>query len=200
MRIIAATKNAGKIKEIESIFGELGVDVVSQQDEGFDVDIEETGDTFEKNALIKARAVSLLTDDIVLADDSGLCIDALDGRPGIYSARYAGENASDTAKIRKILTEMEHCANRSARFVTAVAVILHDGRELTSSGEVKGEILREPEGENGFGYDPIFYCAELGKTFAQAAEEEKNAVSHRGRALRAMYDKLKPVLRSYKED
>ena len=95
---------------------------------------------------------------------------------------------------------MEHCANRSARFVTAVAVILPDGRELTSSGEVKGEILREPEGENGFGYDPIFYCTELGKTFAQAAEEEKNAVSHRGRALRAMYDKLKPVLSSYKED
>lgn len=195
MRIIAATKNAGKIKEIESIFKGLGIEAVSQQEEGFDVDIEETGDSFEKNALIKARAVAMLTDDIVMADDSGLCIDALDGRPGIYSARYAGENASDRTKIQKILTEMEPHKNRSAKFVTAVAVILPDGREFVTTGEVKGEILREPAGENGFGYDPIFYCDELKKTFAQAAEEEKNMVSHRGRALRAMYKKLEPILK-----
>lgn len=200
MRIIAATKNAGKIKEIESIFKDLGIEAVSQQSEGFDVDIEETGDTFEKNALIKARAVSMLTDDIVMADDSGLCIDALDGRPGIYSARYAGENASDRTKIQKILAEMEPHSNRSAKFVTAVAAILPDGREFVTTGEVRGEILREPEGENGFGYDPIFYCDELKKTFAQAEEEEKNAVSHRGRALRAMYEKLKPILTAYKEE
>lgn len=200
MRIIAATKNAGKIKEIESIFKDLGIEAVSQQSEGFDVDIEETGDTFEKNALIKARAVSMLTDDIVMADDSGLCIDALDGRPGIYSARYAGENASDRTKIQKILAEMEPHSNRSAKFVTAVAAILPDGREFVTTGEVRGEILREPEGENGFGYDPIFYCDELKKTFAQAEEEEKNAVSHRGRALRAMYEKLKPILTVYKEE
>ncbi len=195
MRIIAATKNAGKIKEIESIFEGLGIKAVSQQEEGLDVDIEETGDSFEKNALIKARAVALLTDDIVMADDSGLCIDALDGRPGIYSARYAGENASDRTKIQKILTEMEPFKNRSAKFVTAVAVILPDGRELVTTGEVKGEILREPAGENGFGYDPIFYCDELKKTFAQATDEEKNSVSHRGRALRAMYKKLEPILK-----
>lgn len=200
MRIIAATKNAGKIKEIESIFKDLGIEAVSQQSEGFDVDIEETGDTFEKNALIKARAVSMLTDDIVMADDSGLCIDALDGRPGIYSARYAGENASDRTKIQKILAEMEPHSNRSAKFVTAVAAILPDGREFVTTGEVRGEILREPEGENGFGYDPIFYCDELKKTFAQAEEEEKNTVSHRGRALRAMYEKLKPILTAYKEE
>lgn len=194
MKIIAATKNAGKIKEIESIFKGLGIEVASQQEEGFDVDIEETGDSFEKNALIKARAVALLSDDIVMADDSGLCIDALDGRPGIYSARYAGENASDRTKVHKILTEMEPYNNRSAKFVTAVAVILPDGRNFVTTGEVKGEILREPVGENGFGYDPIFYCTELKKTFAQATEEEKNSVSHRGRALRAMYKKLEPIL------
>lgn len=194
MKIIAATKNAGKIKEIESIFKGLGIEVASQQEEGFDVDIEETGDSFEKNALIKARAVALLSDDIVMADDSGLCIDALDGRPGIYSARYAGENASDRTKVHKILTEMEPYNNRSAKFVTAVAVILPDGRNFVTTGEVKGEILREPAGENGFGYDPIFYCTELKKTFAQATEEEKNSVSHRGRALRAMYKKLEPIL------
>ena len=195
MRIIAATKNAGKIREIEKIFGDLGIEVVSQQDEGFNVDIEETGDSFEKNAMIKARAVSLLSDDIVMADDSGLCIDALDGRPGIYSARYAGENASDRDKLQKVLSEMEPHKNRQAKFVTAVAVILPDGRELVTTGEVKGEILREPKGENGFGYDPIFYCDELQKTFAQATDEEKNQVSHRGRALRKMYEKLKEIIK-----
>ena len=195
MRIIAATQNAGKIKEIERIFGDLGVEVISQHQAGFDIDIEETGDSFEKNSLIKARSVSLLCDDIVMADDSGLCIDALDGRPGIYSARYAGENATDAEKIQKVLTEMQGIKNRSAKFVTAVAVILPDGTELVTTGEVKGEILNEPEGENGFGYDPIFYCTELGKTFANADMEEKNSVSHRGRALKSMYEKLKDIIK-----
>ena len=195
MNIIAATKNAGKIREISEIFSELGVGVVSQQDAGLDIDTEETGDSFEKNALIKARAVALLTDDIVMADDSGLCIEALDGRPGIFSARYAGENGTDRDKIQKVLTEMEDKKNRKAKFVTAVAVILPDGREFVTTGEVKGSILREPIGENGFGYDPIFYCDELEKTFAQATDEEKNSVSHRGRALRAMYKNLSEILR-----
>lgn len=193
MRIIAATKNTGKIREIESIFNELGITVVSQHEEGLDVDIEETGDCFEKNALIKARAVAMLCDDIVMADDSGLCIEALDGKPGIYSARYAGENATDEDKINKILSEMDEQKNRKAKFVTAVAVILPNGKELITKGEVNGTILREPEGENGFGYDPIFYCDELEKTFAQATDEEKNSVSHRGRALKKMYEKLKEL-------
>ena len=124
-----------------------------------------------------------------------MCIDALDGRPGIYSARYAGENATDAEKIQKVLTEMQGIKNRSAKFVTAVAVILPDGTELVTTGEVKGEILNEPEGENGFGYDPIFYCTELGKTFANADMEEKNSVSHRGRALKSMYEKLKDIIK-----
>lgn len=193
MKIIVATKNAGKIKEIQSIFGKLGLSVASQFDEGINIDIEETGNSFEKNALIKARAVAMLCDDVVMADDSGLCIEALDGRPGIYSARYAGENASDEDKINKILTEMEGQKNRKAKFVTSVAVVLPDGREITSSGEVNGEIICEPKGNNGFGYDPIFYCGEIGKTFAEACDDEKNSVSHRGRALNNMYEKLKEI-------
>lgn len=194
MRIVAATKNAGKIKEIEKIFGKLGIEVISQHDDGLDVDIEETGDTFEKNALIKARAVSMLCDDIVMADDSGLCIEALEGKPGIYSARYAGENATDEDKINKVLSEMKDKKNRRARFVTAVALILPDGTELTTEGHVDGRILDAPQGCNGFGYDPIFYCDELGKSFACATEEEKNSVSHRARALNNMYNKIKNIL------
>lgn len=191
MRIIAATNNKGKVKEIKSIFGALGLEVSSLHDEGFDIEVEETGDTFEKNALIKARAVAMLTDDIVMADDSGLCIDALDGRPGVYSARYAGENATDADKINKVLEEMSDKSDRRANFMTAVAVVLPDGTELVTTGEVKGQILTEPVGENGFGYDPIFLSDELKKSFAQATDEEKNSVSHRGRALKAMYEKLK---------
>ena len=191
MKIIAATNNKGKVKEIKSIFGALGFEVSSLHDEGFDIEVEETGDTFEKNALIKARAVAMLTDDIVMADDSGLCIDALDGRPGVYSARYAGENAADADKINKVLEEMSDKSDRRANFMTAVAVVLPDGTELVTMGEVKGQILTEPVGENGFGYDPIFLSDELKKSFAQATDEEKNSVSHRGRALKAMYEKLK---------
>lgn len=195
MKIIVATKNSGKIKELKRIFEKLNIDVASQDEEGFnDIEVEETGDTFEKNALIKARAVAMLADDIVLADDSGLCVDALDGRPGVFSARYAGENASDEDKINKLLNEMSGKTDRSAKFVTAMAAIFPDGREIITHGEVSGHILTKPEGENGFGYDPVFYCDELGKTFAQASGEEKNSVSHRGRALAAMYEKIKNIL------
>ena len=194
MKIIAATNNKGKVKEIKSIFGTLGVEVLSLYDEGLDIEVEETGDTFEKNALIKARAVAMLTDDIVIADDSGLCIDALDGKPGVYSARYAGENASDADKINKVLSEMEGKTDRRASFMTSMAVVLPDGTELVTMGEVKGQILHEPVGDNGFGYDPIFRSDELEKSFAQATDEEKNSVSHRGRALKAMYEKLKDII------
>lgn len=194
MKIIAATKNKGKIKEISNILGKLGFEVESQQDAGYDVDILETGDTFEKNALIKARAIALICDNPVLADDSGLCIDALDGRPGVYSARYAGEGASDEDKVNKILGEMEGAKDRTAQFVTSVAFIFPNGREITASGKVVGHITTEPAGENGFGYDPIFYSEELGKTFAEATDEEKNSVSHRGRALQALSEKLKDFI------
>lgn len=190
MKIIAATKNANKIREISEMFSPLGFEVISQAEAGIDVDIEETGDTFAKNALIKARAVAMLCDDYVLADDSGLCVDALGGRPGVYSARYAGEGATDRDKINKLLSEMEGENNRAARFVSAIAFISPDGSEIVTQGEVSGRILREPRGDNGFGYDPIFFSDELAKTFAEAMPEEKNSVSHRGRALTMLYDEL----------
>lgn len=190
MRIVVATNNANKVREITNIFAPLGFEVISQRDAGIEVDVEETGRSFAENALLKARVVAMLCDDCVMADDSGLCVDALDGRPGVYSARYAGEGASDAQKIEKLLNEMQDKENRKAKFVTNMAFIFPDGKEIVTQGEVKGKIIREPEGENGFGYDPVFYCPELGKTFGQAEGEEKNSVSHRGRALKALYEQL----------
>ena len=194
MRIIVATKNQGKVREIKKIFKDIDIDIITQDEAGITIDVEETGDTFEKNAMIKAKAVSLLCDDIVIADDSGLCVDALDGRPGVFSARYAGENATDAQKIEKLLAEMEGKENRSAKFVSAIALVMPDGRELYARGEVPGEILHSPEGEGGFGYDPIFYSTELQKSFGVASLEEKNTVSHRARGLSQMYQKLLGVL------
>ena len=136
----------------------------------------------------------MLCDDCVLADDSGLCVEALDGRPGVHSARYAGPGATDLEKIEKLLLEMQDKMNRKAKFVTNIAFIFPDGHELVTQGEVSGKILKEPVGNNGFGYDPIFYSDELGKTVAQAEMDEKNAISHRGRALSALYDELKEIL------
>ena len=190
MRIIAATKNKGKIKELEAILGNLNITIVSSEEIGLDVDVEETGDTFEKNALIKARAIAMMCDEPVLADDSGLCVDALDGRPGVYSARYAGENATDAEKMQKVLDELGETKNRKAQFVSVVALIVPDGDEITAEGTVSGTITHEPIGDGGFGYDPIFYSDELKKTFAQATEEEKNKISHRARALENLYTKL----------
>lgn len=193
MRIVVATQNVNKIKEISEMFSPLGFEVVLQADAGLDIEVEETGDTFEKNALLKARAVAMVCDDFVLADDSGLCVDALDGRPGVYSARYAGEGASDAEKIKKLLGELENETNRKAKFVTSMAFICPDGSEIVTMGEVFGKITDEPSGDNGFGYDPVFYCDELKKTFAEATSDEKNSVSHRGRALGALYEKLKAM-------
>ena len=191
MKIIVATANKGKAAEIEKIFGALGFDVVTMREAGIDSDPEENGATFMENALIKARAAhELAKDAYIIADDSGLCVDALGGEPGIYSARYAGEGASDADKINKLLRELGGKESRAAHFETAVALITPSGEEITARGEVNGHILTAPEGENGFGYDPVFYCDEIGKTFAIASDDEKNAVSHRGRALRALYEKI----------
>ncbi len=190
MRVIAATKNAGKIREMTEILSPLGINIVSQSDAGIESDAEETGNTFEENALIKARSVAIQCDCAVLADDSGLCVESLGGAPGVRSARYAGEGASDEDRINKLLSQMKGQENRNAKFVTSAAFVYPDGREITASGEVCGTILDEPRGHNGFGYDPIFYCTELGKTFAEASEDEKNGVSHRGRAMKNLYKKL----------
>lgn len=191
MKVIAATKNKGKIREMQEILSPLDIEIVSQQELGIEVDVEETGDTFEKNALIKARAVSMVCDMPVLADDSGICVEALGGAPGVRSARYAGDNASDADRINKLLTELDGSENRNAKFVTSVAFIMPDGTEITAEGEVKGRITEKPVGENGFGYDPIFFSDELGKTFAEGSDEEKNSISHRGRALKMLCEKLK---------
>lgn len=191
MRIIAATKNKGKIKEIQAIFAPLGFTVISQAEEGIDLDVEETGTTFLENSLLKARAVHEASGEAVIADDSGLMVDALGGAPGVYSARYAGENATDFERMTKLLAEMSGKENRTASFTSVVSMILADGREFSAEGKVIGEICREMHGENGFGYDPIFFADELGKTFGEASDEEKNRISHRSRALTALYEQVK---------
>lgn len=191
MKIVAATTNKGKIREFQEILGELGYEVVSMHDEGIDVEVEETGSTFSENALIKARAVSLLCDSPVIADDSGLCVDAMDGAPGIYSARFAGEDATDYDRNVKLLETLEGEENRKAQYVAAIAYISPDGTEITTEGIIEGEILTEEHGTGGFGYDPLFWCTEIKKCFGEATPDEKNAVSHRGRALKKLCEILK---------
>lgn len=191
MKIVAATTNKGKIREFQEILGGLGFQVVSMHDEGIDVEIEETGSTFEENALIKARAVSLLCDCAVIADDSGLCVDAMDGAPGIYSARFAGEEATDYDRNVRLLKTLEGEENRKAQYVASIAYISADGEEITTEGITAGEILTEEHGTGGFGYDPLFWSSEIKKCFGEATPEEKNAVSHRGRALQKLCDILK---------
>lgn len=191
MKIVAATNNQGKIREIKEIFGKLGFEVLSQKELGIVCEPEETGTTFTENALIKARATREFTDFAVVADDSGLSVDALDGAPGVYSARYGGENANDDDRNQKLLSELSGVENRKAKFVSAIAYISPDGETITTIGEVFGTIATEPHGDGGFGYDPIFISDELGKTFGVATPDEKNEISHRSRALVKLYDILK---------
>jgi len=194
-KIVFATGNEGKMKEIRLILADLGLEILSMKEAGVDLDIVEDGKTFEENAAIKARAVWEKTGGIVLADDSGLVIDYLDGEPGIYSARYLGEDTSYEYKNRVILERMEKAQGeeRSARFVSAIAAVLPDGRELGTLGIVEGLIAGEPAGDGGFGYDPIFYLPEFGMTSAEIPIELKNEISHRGKALVAMKDKIRKV-------
>lgn len=192
-RIVFATGNAGKIKEIRMIMEDTGLEVVSMKDAGIKADIEENGKTYEENALIKARAVTAFTKDIVMADDSGLEIDALNKEPGIYSARYLGEDTPYSIKNANLIQRLEGVPEekRTARFVCAIAAVLPDGRELTTRATIEGRIGYEEKGTNGFGYDPIFYVPEFGKSTAELTEEEKNQVSHRGKALELMKEELK---------
>lgn len=193
MKLVAATNNEGKVKEIRAIFGALGFEVVSQKEMGIDLDVEETGTTFEENALLKARAAAQIAKIPALADDSGLCVDALDGAPGVYSARYAGEGATDAMLVEKLLKNMAEVPEekRGAQFVSVVAFVTPDGREFTARGSADGMITFTPAGEGGFGYDPVFYSNELGKTYAEMSAEEKNSISHRYRALMGLKDVLK---------
>lgn len=192
-KIIFATGNKGKIKEIQMILADLGVEVMTMKEAGIVIDIEENGRNYEENALIKARAVAEHTKYIVMADDSGLEIDYLNNEPGIYSARYMGEDTSYRIKNANLIERLEGVAdeNRTARFVCAIAAVFPDGREITTRGIIEGRIGYEEKGSNGFGYDPIFYVPRFGKTTAELTEEEKNQVSHRGNALMLMKEELK---------
>ena len=180
------------MREIREILGDLGLEIVSMKEAGISVDIVEDGETFEENAMIKAEAVSKLCDDIVLADDSGLEVDYLDKAPGVYSARFMGEDTSYDIKNQAIIDKLEGVPKekRTARFVCAIAAVLPSGKKISTRGTIEGMIGYEIKGENGFGYDPIFYVEELGCTTAEISPEEKNKVSHRGNALRAMRKEL----------
>ena len=189
-KIVVASGNKGKLREIAEIF--TGYEVVSMQEAGFAGDIEETGQTFEENALIKARTVCAALGVPALADDSGLCVRALGGAPGVYSARFAGSHGDDAANNALLLQKLAGVpeGERGAYFESCVALVYPDGREVAASGRTYGRIMRAPQGEGGFGYDPLFYSDELGKGFGVASPAEKNAVSHRGKALRALAEKL----------
>ena len=198
-KIIFATGNEGKMKEIREILDGLTflgekVQILSMKEAGIDIDIIEDGTTFEENAMIKARAVAgAAKEAIVLADDSGLVIDYLNGEPGIYSARYLGKDTSYRVKNANLVQRLEGVPDekRSARFVCAIAAVLPDGRELSTRGTIEGRIGYEEKGLNGFGFDPIFYVPEIGKYTAELSDEDKNRISHRGKALRAIKDELR---------
>lgn len=183
-RLVVASGNAHKLREIAEIFTEF--EVLSQKQMGFDGEVEETGKTFVENALIKARAACKALGCVTLADDSGLCVEALGGAPGIYSARYCGSHGSDAENRATLLQNMQGVANRRAYFHSAIALVYPDGRELFAEGKTHGRILEKEDGTGGFGYDPLFFSDDLKKSFGNATAEEKNAVSHRFRALQTM--------------
>lgn len=192
MKIVAATNNVGKLKEIKSILQSDEIEIVSLKEAGVEVDPEENGCTFEENALIKARAVMEASGMPAISDDSGLCVDYLDGAPGIYSARYAGEEATDAERIEKLLSELKDVPRqqRKAFFVSCAAFVSPEGVELTAQGTVDGYITEAPDGDGGFGYDPVFFATSLRKTFGSMSESEKNQISHRGRAMTNLKAKL----------
>jgi len=196
-KIIVATGNQNKMKEIREIIKREDIEFVSLKDEGLqDIEIVEDGKTFEENAVIKAKTIADITKNIVIADDSGLEVDYLDKAPGVYSARYMGEDTPYTIKNNHIIELLKDAKGeeRSARFVCVIACVMPDGETFTTRGTIEGRIGYEEKGENGFGYDPIFYLPERGCTTAELPPEQKNEISHRGRALKAMYKKLEDIL------
>lgn len=187
-KIVVATTNAGKLSEIRAVLSDY--DVISAADAGFVDDVEETGTTFIENALLKARAVCQATGMVALGDDSGLCVDALNGEPGIYSARYSGQGMAENRQL--LLKKLQGETNRRAHFICTMALVFPDGKELTVEGKTHGIIATEEQGGgNGFGYDCLFISDELGKAFSVASEDEKNAVSHRGKALHILLKQIK---------
>lgn len=194
MKVVLASKNKHKLLEISKITEQFDIELVLQSELGIDLDVEETGTTFEENSFIKAEAVMKATGLPALADDSGIAVDALNGEPGVYSARYGFDDSlDDWGRLLLLLKNTEHVPDgqRQAQFVCVITLVMPDGRTIQARGEVHGELLRAPAGEGGFGYDPIFYYPPYGKTLAEVSAEEKNQVSHRARALNIFYEKLK---------
>ena len=194
MKVVLASKNPHKLKEISQITEKFGIDLVLQSELGVDIDVEETGTTFEENSFIKAEAVMKATGLPALADDSGIAVDALNGEPGVYSARYGfDESLDDWGRLELLLKNTEHVPDgqRQAQFVCVITFVTPDGKTIQARGEIHGELTRAPAGKNGFGYDPIFYYPPLGMTTAELSEEQKNQVSHRANALKLFYEKMK---------
>ena len=195
MRFVLATHNPGKLQEMGEILRDLGVEVVSPAALGIPVDVEETGTTFLENALLKAKAICRAANLPAIADDSGLCVDALNGAPGVYSARYGGEGLDDKGRYQLLLSSMRGQTTRAAHFTCSIACAFPNGDTLTAEGQVQGTIAFAPMGEGGFGYDPVFFYPPLAKTFGQLTAEEKSAISHRGKALASFSEKLATYLR-----
>ena len=200
MDIVLATKNKGKVKEFERLLTDLHINILPMTDFPEVGEIEETGEAFEENALIKAREVARITGHVAMADDSGLAVDALDGRPGVYSARYAGEGAGDGANNKKLVEDLKGIGphDRSAAFICFMAVVDPSGKSMTVSGRCEGIIKDVPSGSGGFGYDPLFYVEEYGCTMAELSPEVKNSISHRGRAVAELKKLLPGFLDSLK--
>lgn len=194
MKVVLASKNPHKLLEISKITEKFDIELVMESDLGVDIDVEETGTTFEENSFLKANAVMQATGLPALADDSGIAVDALNGEPGVYSARYGFDDTlDDWGRIQLLLKNTEHVPDgqRQAQFVCVITLVTPQGQVIQARGEVHGELLRAPAGEGGFGYDPIFYYPPYGKSLAEVSAEEKNQVSHRANALKAFYEKLK---------
>lgn len=194
MKFVLASQNQGKLKEMQAVLADLGVEVVLQSQLGIRVEVEETGTTFAENALLKAKAVCKASGLPAIADDSGLCVDAMNGAPGVYTARYGGPGLDDEGRYRLLLRNMHGLSPRTCHFETAIACAFPDGTVLTAQGRCDGTVAYAPMGTEGFGYDPIFFVPGLKKTFAQLNAEEKNAISHRGKALRAFGEVLEAYL------
>ena len=195
MRFVLATHNPGKLREMGEILKDFGIEVVCPRDLGLTVDVEETGTTFAENAMLKAKAICKAAGLPAIADDSGLCVDALGGAPGVYSARYGGEGLDDKGRYMLLLSSLRGAPTRAAHFACAVACAFPNGDTLTAEGRCDGSIAYAPLGEGGFGYDPVFLLPGTGKTFGQLTQEEKSAVSHRGRALKDFAGKLEAYLK-----
>jgi len=195
MKLVLASKNKKKLVEMNAILSQLGIEVCSEADAGVDIDVEEIGTTFEENSLLKARAVMEASGMPAIADDSGLCVTCLNDAPGVYSARYGGEGLDDVGRYQLLLANMRGQLDRSAKFVSVITCCFPNGDVITARGECPGTIAFAPMGEGGFGYDPVFFIPGMKKTFAQLSAEEKNAISHRGKALEIFKGKLEAYLK-----